>query len=401
MRYLPRLRDGKAAPMPWPLAMYRRLNHIAWPLEDGVSRRAVLLERFVIFVGFLVFCLHNEVDMHYCLAYRKDIDKMLTGMPTYLVLFELQIRGFQLAVKKDAFKRLLQKYYADIYVTQEAEPAIFARIQRQMLATRLNSAAYLLALLNFSLVPVQNIIYHRRDMLYQQIYLFDNTKLYFFIPLICANYWVGIIITSMLFGELNVLGELMTHLNARYELLRRDLNGMAKQLLESAHPAEIAAKYRRAVIHILRRNAALNQFGQEMELEFSFRIFVLFAFSAALLCAMGFKAYTNPAGNIVYIVWFAAKLCELLALGMLGSILYATTDGLSLMYYTCDWEHIVYKSSNAPENVQLMKLITLAIEINSRPFCLTGLKYFRVTLVAVLKIIQGAFSYFTFLTSMR
>ncbi|EDW17826.1 odorant receptor 74a [Drosophila mojavensis] len=401
MRYLPRLKDGTPAPMSWPLALYRRLNHIAWPLEDGVSRRVVLLERFVIFVGFLVFCLHNEVDMHYCLANRKDIDKMLTGMPTYLVLFELQIRCFQLAVKKNAFKRLLQKYYADIYVTEEAEPVIFARIQRQMLATRLNSVAYLMALLNFLLVPVQNIIHHRREMLYKQVYLFDNTKLYFFIPLICANYWVGIIITSMLFGELNVLGELMMHLNARYKLLARDLHRVAKHLLESAHPAEISAKYRTAVVHILRRNAALNQFGEQMELEFSFRIFILFAFSAALLCAMGYKAYTNPSANIVYIVWFAAKLCELLALGMLGSIVYTTTDQLSLMYYSCEWEQIIHKSSNASENVELMKLITLAIAINCRAYCLTGLNYFRVTLVAVLKIIQGAFSYFTFLTSMR
>ncbi|EDW69059.1 odorant receptor 74a [Drosophila virilis] len=401
MRYQPRLRDGKAAPLPWPLAMYRRLNHIAWPLEDGASRRMVFIERLLIFVGFIIFCEHNEVDMHYVLAYRNDIDKMLTGVPTYLVLFEMQIRGFQLAATKDSFKQLLQKFYADIYVSQETEPVRFARIQRQMLGTRLNSVVYLMALFNFSLVPVQNVIYHRREMLYQQVYFFDNTKLQYYIPLICANYWVGIIITTMIFGELNILGELMMHLNARYELLGRDLKQVAKALLLHGHPAKIAAQYRCALIEILRRNAALNRFGQQMELEFSFRIFIMFAFSAALLCAMGFKAYTNPAGNIVYIVWFTAKFCELLALGMLGSILYATTDQLSVMYYCCDWEQVIYKSSNAQENVKLMKLVTMAIEINSRPFYLTGLKYFRVTLVAVLKIIQGAFSYFTFLTSMR
>lgn len=101
----------------------------------------------------------------------------------------------------------------------------------------------------------------------------------------------------------------------------------------------------------------------------------------------------------------------------------AQTDDLSLIYYTCDWEQIIYRSNNTPENVQLMKLVKLSIQLNSRPFFVTGLKYFRVTLVAVLKvtikefkfemgyhiiqyivflqIIQGAFSYFTFLTSIR
>ncbi|XP_062127698.1 odorant receptor 74a, partial [Drosophila sulfurigaster albostrigata] len=387
MRYQPRLRDGQAIPLPWPVAMYRRLNHTVWPLEDGASRLVVLLEKISIFVGFLIFTLHNEVDFHYLIANRKDIDKMLTGAPTYLVLVEIQIRGFELAMRKDDFKRLLQKFYADIYVSKESQPELYTRIQRLMLGTRLNSIAYLLALFNFSLVPVLNIIYHRRDMLYQQVYLFDNTKLYFFLPLICMNYWVGIIITTMLFGELNVLGELMAHLNTRYLLLSSDLNKICKRLLEDENRDEVAAKYRRALIHIMRRNDALNQFGQEMEKEFSFRIFIMFSFSAVLLCVMGFKAYTNPAGNIAYIIWFIAKFCELLAFGMIGSILYATTDELSTMYYSCNWEQIIYRSSNARENVLLMKLVFQAIQINSRPFFLTGLKYFRVTLVAVLKVI--------------
>lgn len=56
------------------------------------------------------------------------------------------------------------------------------------------------------------------------------------------------------------------------------------------------------------------------------------------------------------------------------------------MYYSCEWEQIIHKSSNASENVQLMKVITLAIAINCRAYCLTGLNYFRVTLVAVLKV---------------
>lgn len=290
--YQPRLNDGSIAPLHWPVALYRRFNHVVWPLEDGASRGSRLLDQTLIFIGFLVFCLHNEVDFHYLIANRKDIDKMLTGMPTYLILVEIQIRGFQLALHKDDFKRLMQKFFAEIYISQKDEPELYAKIQRQMLSTRFNTLLYLGALFNFALVPVQNVIYHRREMLYQQVYLFDNTQLQYYIPLLCCNYWVGVNITSMLFGELNVLGELMMHLNARYVKLGRDLELRAQELLKHGDPAHIARDYRRELTHILRRNVALNHFGEEVEKEFSFRNFIMFSFSAALLCALGFKAYT-------------------------------------------------------------------------------------------------------------
>ncbi|XP_017080322.1 odorant receptor 74a [Drosophila eugracilis] len=400
-RYRPRLPSGELAPMAWPLVVYRTLNHIAWPLEADSGRWTVFVDRLLIFMGFLVFCEHNEVDFHYLIANRQDMGNLLTGMPTYLILMEMQIRCYQLAWHKDRFRALLQRFYAKIYVSEEMDPHLFARIQKQMLATRANSTVYLLTLFNFLMVPVTNVIYHRREMLYKQVYPFDNTKLYYFIPLLALNFWVGFIITSMLFGELNVMGEMMMHLNARYIQLGKDLRHSTNVLLEEQSTMDLASRYQLALTQILRRNAVLRDFGERVEEEFSLRIFVMFAFSAGLLCALFFKAFTNPWGNVVYIVWFLAKFMELLALGMLGSILLETTDELGMMYYTSGWEQVVHQSSNVKENVKLMKLMTLAIQLNSKPFFITGLNYFRVTLVAVLKIIQGAFSYFTFLNSMR
>ncbi|XP_030384601.1 odorant receptor 74a [Scaptodrosophila lebanonensis] len=403
MRYRPRLANGKLVSLPWPIAMYRVLNPTVWPLEDTASRWDIFVERALLVFSFLTFLQHHAVDLNYLLDNLNDMDIMLTGMPTYLILVEIQIRGFQLARHKAAFKRVLQKFYAEIYVPQATESNTYARIQRQMLGTRINSIMYIMALLNFFLVPIQNIIYHRREMLYKQLYPFDNTQLRFYIPLIGTNIFVGIIITTMLFGELNVLGEILMHMNARYGQLGEHLRMTAKHLLaaNTVDKGRIARQYRQALVQILRRNVELNNFGAQVEAQFSFRIFILFAFSAALLCALSFKSYTNPSANFTYIVWFVAKFLELLAFGMLGSILYKTTDELGLMYYTSGWEQIVYHSSNVRENVLLMKMLTLAIEINSQPFFLTGLKYFRVTLVAVVKIIQGAFSYFTFLVSLR
>jgi len=42
----------------------------------------------------------------------------------------------------------------------------------------------------------------------------------------------------------------------------------------------------------LRKNVALNQFGQQLEAQYTVRVFIMFAFAAGLLCALSFKAYT-------------------------------------------------------------------------------------------------------------
>ncbi|CAD6999944.1 unnamed protein product [Ceratitis capitata] len=59
------------------------------------------------------------------------------------------------------------------------------------------------------------------------------------------------------------------------------------------------------------------------------------------------------------------------------------------------------KSTDTKANVRLLKTLALAISTSGKPFVLTGFNYFSVSLTAVLKILQGAGSYFTFLTSMR
>jgi len=67
-------------------------------------------------------------------------------------------------------------------------------------------------------------------------------------------------------------------------------------------------------------------------------------------------------------------------------IFFIQTDSLSTMYYLTHWEQILQYSTNPSENLRLLKLINLAIEMNSKPFYVTGLKYFRVSLQAGLKV---------------
>lgn len=85
-----------------------------------------------------------------------------------------------------------------------------------------------------------------------------------------------------------------------------------------------------------------------------------------------------------------------------------------------NWEDIILKSPNTEDNIKLMKLIILSIELNQKPFYLTGFNYFNVSLATVVtvssnlyqkfdnldnqklfQILQGAGSYFTFLYAFR
>lgn len=64
------------------------------------------------------------------------------------------------------------------------------------------------------------------------------------------------------------------------------------------------------------------------------------------------------------------------------------TDALSSMYYESKWEAVIQHSSNAKANVRLMKFVTLSMAINKKPFNLTGMNFFHVSLAAALTVRQ-------------
>ncbi|XP_030384621.1 odorant receptor 35a [Scaptodrosophila lebanonensis] len=400
-RYVPRLANGQLVPLSWPLALYRRLNHITWPLEPSASRWAHGLDYLLAICGCLIFVLTNDAELRYLRQKQNNVDQLLTGMPTYLVLVESHLRGLYTVLHWAEQHWLMHQFYADIYIERDREPQIFKEIERQMLPSRLVAIMYLVALSGFLLVPIMCLVYRRQDFLYAMVFPFDTTPLWLFVPLLISNIWVGVIIDSMIFGETNLLGEMMMHLNARYLLLQRDLQLSVDRILAMRQRPHMAHQLRQALTELLRRNVALNHFAERLEKVYNIRVFIIFSFSSGLLCALSFKTYTNPAANYTYGMWFVSKTLELLAFGQLGSNLAHTTDLLSSMYYESKWEQVMYLSTNTCENVRLLKLVVVAIEVNAKPFYVTGLKYFRVSLIAVLKILQAAFSYFTFLTSIR
>ncbi|KAI8042138.1 odorant receptor 35a [Drosophila gunungcola] len=402
VRYVPRLADGQKVKLAWPLTLFR-LNHIFWPLDPSTGKWARYLDKILAVLGCLIFMQHNDAELRYLRfeAGNRNMDAFLTGMPTYLILVEAQFRSLHILLHFEELQKFLQVFYANIYIDLRKEPEMFRRVDGKMLINRCVSAMYGAVISGYLISPVFSLINKRKDFLYSMIFPFNSDPLHIFVPLLLSNVWVGIIIDSMMFGETSLLCELIVHLNGSYLLLKRDLELAIEKILAARERPFMAKQLKELIIKTLRKNVALNKFGQQLEAQYTLRVFIMFAFAAGLLCALSFKAYTNPMANYIYAIWFGAKTVELLSLGKIGTDLAYTTDSLSSMYYLTHWETILEHSTDPKENLRLLKLINLAIEMNSKPFYVTGLKYFRVSLQTGLKILQAAFSYFTFLTSMQ
>ncbi|KAH8293132.1 hypothetical protein KR044_006020 [Drosophila immigrans] len=400
VRYVPLLADGQPVKLSWPLRLFR-LNHIFWPLDEGTSPTWRRFDYFVAVVAWAVLMLHNDAELRYLRNQTNNLDLLLAGVPTYLILVEGQLRSIHILMHRRQLRDVLQEFFGSIYVDPKKEPLIYRGIQAKLRLNRVVSALYLAAVSGYVVAPLIMLVQGRKDYLFSMIPPLDVSALYIFVPFTLSSVYVALQIVTMVFGEPALLCELMAHLNGRYMVLQRDLDASIAKIVEAQQRHRMAQQMRQVVVQTLRKNVALNRFRDQMELHFTVQMFIMFAFSALLLCALGFKTYTSPTGTYIYPIWFGAKTVELLSLGQMGSDIAYMTDAQSSVYYLTQWEQVLYYSSNSRENLRLMKVLTLAIELNYKPFYFTGLAYFHISLQAVVKILQGAFSYFTFLTSMR
>ncbi|XP_073822403.1 odorant receptor 74a-like [Musca autumnalis] len=400
MLYRPRLPDGQKAPMSWPIALFRLTNNICWPLDDNSSWMAVAFDRFCWCLAFVLFLITNDAEFRYLRVNINNLDEMLTGVPTYFVLIEIHLRAFQMGWKKAGFKRLLEKFYKEIYIEKSLHPEIYKNIKTQLKPIFVLSSFYFCALMSYFIMSTHMLVVGRRELMYKMITRFDYTPWWIYLLCTLSNVWIGLIVTTLMFGEATTLSTLIFHLNGRYQVMREKLMAKVEALLERKQ-TDVADQYGRVLVETLKENIALNIFAKEIQEEFSFRLFVMIAFMAASLCALGFKVYTSPMTSIGYIFWTIGKIQDIIAIGRMGTSVVTTTNQISSMYYESNWELIVYQSKDSKANARLMKLVQLAIATNSKPFSLTALNFFTISSPMALSILQGAFSYFTCLTSFR
>ncbi|KAH8377079.1 hypothetical protein KR093_003339, partial [Drosophila rubida] len=399
-RYAPQLANGQRVKLSWPLRLFR-LNHIFWPLDERTSSNGLRFDYCIAAVAWSVLMLHNDAELRYLRSQTNNLDLLLAGVPTYLILVEGQLRSVNILLNRTQLRRVLQQFFGSIYVDPAKEPTIYRGIESKLRLNRCVSGLYLAAVSGYVVAPILMLVTGRRDYLFSMIPAFDVSALYIFVPFTLSSVYVALQIVTMVFGEPALLCELMAHLNGRYLVLQREMDAQIAKIVEARQRPHMAQQMRQVLVQTIRQNVALNRFMVQMEQHFTVQIFIMFAFSAILLCALGFKTLASPTGNYIYPIWFCAKTVELLSLGQMGSDIAYMTNSLSSIYYQTQWEQVLYYSTNSRENLRLMKVIALAIELNYKPFNFTGLSYFYVSLQSVVKILQGAFSYFTFLTSMR
>ncbi|XP_073821542.1 odorant receptor 35a-like [Musca autumnalis] len=402
MLFTPLLASGKAVKLPWPLAYYRRCNIIAWPLEDNAAWWAYIITKSTYVLGFLIFLMHNEAELRYFYKNRNKLDDFLTGIPTYFVLVEIHLRAFTSSLNKKTFKQMLKKFYAEIYIEESSRPDIHARNIRNYYPVLAFSMLYLGVYMFYIAFPVYGIAMGGKPLLYKMILPFDYQPWVLYIPLVLSNVWLGTIVISTIAGESYTLTMFIHNLDGRYQIMSENLILSVEKILKSTtNDPNAIEKFNQVIVDTLKENIRLNQFAQEVQNEFSFRIFTIFSFLAATLCVLVFKVYTSPANNVQYILWTMGKVQETIAFGQIGTSITTRTNAISSMYYESKWESIIQHSTDTKANVRLMKFITLTIAINKKPFNLTGMNFFDVSLASALTILQGAASYFTFLISLR
>lgn len=164
------------------------------------------------------------------------------------------------------------------------------------------SFMYLVALLMYILLqPIYFLSTGSRELLYKMTTRFDHRPLPIYLLCLGSNMWVGIIVASLMFGEANVISTLIFHLNGRFIIMKEKLVKRTDYILQHQGNGELIAKdFQRILVETLKENMRLNVFAQQIQDEFSFRLFVILSFMAASICALGFKVYTVSLNGTEY-----------------------------------------------------------------------------------------------------
>nr|AKI29047.1 odorant receptor 74a [Bactrocera dorsalis] len=414
MRYLPisyhkpLLPNGLHPPIDWQLYGFFCAN--GWPLAAHITKTRYIADIMVTIMQFMsegMVLIGEAVVMHDNL---DNISFVCTVLAPNLILFEMMLRAYNIIYRRNSFRTHIEEFYKKIYIQRTWNPELFEKIRRQQLPTKYSTFTYIITLVTYVYVPVSGLIKNERLVPFPINFGFDYTVPWpRYLVFLTMSMWTGFAVVGPLVAEANILAMQILHLNGRYSLLLEDLRNISRESIAEHEKCKrkdnmlVTQRFRYRLYDIIRRNVELNDFAKSMQEQYSFRVFVMLALSATLLCVLGFLTATLgiTAQNIRFVSWIIGKVVELLIFGRLGTTLSTTTDKLSTSYYCCDWEDIILHSTNAEENKKLMKLIALAIHLNSNPFRLTGLNFSVVNYETVVAIFRGAGSYFTVIYAYR
>nr|UZH23377.1 odorant receptor 74a-like [Anastrepha ludens] len=401
MHYRPLLPNGKEAPLSWQIKSSFIFG--TWPTTENTTNLEKRLHRLIFLWCALLLCAAFCGQFYEVVLQKDDIVIMIQVMLNLLLTLECIIRIGWLALKKDNFQEFLKELYSKIYFDENIDKDMHRKIRKHLRPANIFSVWYLLTMISFYVEPIQGIIIGERYLPYRMTIPFDYRPwpIYTAILIICLN--VGCLVLTVVMSESYMLATSIFNLNGRFLLLEEEISNLGDAVLKYENSKTMADHFNQRLIALIKRNVDLIKFADRVESQFTLPLFVMMADSAVMLCLVAFNL--NEMGlvpqSIKYIFWLLAKVLELVVLGYLGSVISTRIDGLGTTYYASGWEKVIHKSPNTKANVRTMKLITLAISFNQRPFMLTGMRFFYVSLETTVTILQVAGSYFTFLRSIR
>ncbi|XP_037941463.1 odorant receptor 74a-like [Teleopsis dalmanni] len=398
--YHPCLSSGKLAVLPWQAKLLLFCGN--WPIAADATWRTLIFVNLLIINNIVTGCFIGETELNFIFQNRGDISLQLESATTFLILVETYLRMYYLAYTRNHFREVLTDFYRTIYVEKAVNPILYQEIQRRRIPTQVSTSFYFLTMLSFTAVPFVGLLSGQHLLPYKMLPHFDYTQWNLYLLCLYFTTHVAFCVIFQLVSESNILALLILNLNGQYMLLQAKLETLYLEL-EYRTNFEIAIyEFRNGLRDIIKRNQELNHFAVKLQQQYTIPIFIMMGFSAVILCTLVFMAATigMSTKNISYISWIIAKVIELIIFGQLGSTLLHTTNQMATAYYTCNWEEVIFRSTNANENIKLMKLIAIAINLNQRPISLNGL-FFEVSLETVVKILRASASYFTCLYAVR
>lgn len=153
------------------------------------------------------------------------------------------------------------------------------------------SFCYLATVASYFVAPFFGLFSNQLLLPYKLILRYDVSDLWGYC-LLAVLTWGSVVTISFIVAESNLLATMVLHLNGRYLFLKTDLKHISQSLLDKSHPSEIAMEFQKELTKIIGRNMELNEFASKLEEAFTFRLFIIMANSAILLCVLGFKVVT-------------------------------------------------------------------------------------------------------------
>lgn len=173
VRYIPLLADGQRVKLSWPVRLFR-LNHIFWPLDESTTYMWRLFDYLMALLGSVLLFMHNDAELRYLWRNANNLDLLLTGVPTYLILVEGQLRGAHVLLHRRQFRVVLEKFYSTIYVDPRKNLQTYREIEKNLVVNRVVSALYVSVVMGYVIAPILILIHQKKDFLYSMTPPFNS-----------------------------------------------------------------------------------------------------------------------------------------------------------------------------------------------------------------------------------